>query len=105
MGFDCIGLVLHAYAISDVALPRYRLSDGDWPSIEAALQIWFDRVRIGSATCDDLVVCRLPRCFHFAVLTDSSTIHADLRLGRVAERPLAEAWPAQTRIYRKLRVG
>lgn len=99
IGLDCIGLVLSAYALRRPDLPRYRLSDGDWATIDAFLTKDFVPVAEDKGRCADLMVLRLPRSFHFAVLGERSFIHAEARLKRVLETPLP-APAGDCRLYR-----
>lgn len=99
IGLDCIGLVIEAFQLSPVELPRYRLTDGNWLEVERALDPWFDRSAEVGGT-NDMVVCRLPRCFHFGVLGREHLIHADLTAGRVVARRLPAQLGSETRYYR-----
>jgi hypothetical protein len=96
-----VGLIVLAYGLSSRCLPRYRLSGGCWAEIEDHLRSDFTRIAAGSAACGDLVVERLPRCFHFAVRGAASIIHADLRIRRVVETPVLSLGGEQ-RTYRKI---
>lgn len=103
-GVDCIGLVLCAFDIQALRLPRYRLSDGTWDEIEAVLFDHFTPAGTGLGQASDLLICRLPRCFHFGVLGPASIIHADLRAARVVEAP-GQTLGAVQRRYRRRKQG
>lgn len=98
-GLDCVGLVICAFDLSPVELPRYRLTDGDWDGIERALRPWFDRC-MGNTRPSDVVVFRMPRCFHFGVLGKGHLVHADLTIGRVVARQLPAPLSSDARHYR-----
>lgn len=98
-GLDCIGLVICAFELSPVEHPRYRLTDGNWDDIERALLPWFEQAQ-SKERPSDVVVFRLPRCFHFGVLAPQHLVHADLTIGRVVARPLPAALSANARYYR-----
>lgn len=97
---DCVGLVVLAFDLRDLEIPPYRLSGGSWDQIEGALAGVFRRIKHERPQSGDLLVGRLPRCFHLAVAGPSSIIHADLRVGRVVETP--GLMPIKSaRVYRK----
>jgi len=98
-GLDCIGLVICAFELSPVEQPRYRLTDGDWDGIERALLTWFEPAQ-SEARPGDVVVFRLPRCFHFGVLAPKHFVHADLTIGRVVARQLPAPRSVDARYYR-----
>lgn len=99
LGLDCIGVVLWAYEIAGKTAPRYRLSDGSWPEIEAQVSRWFEPATDG-AVQEALLITQRRRCFHFAVGGPTTFIHADLRIGRIVETPL-HGLEGPTRCYRR----
>ena len=98
IGLDCLGLVICAFQLRNVEVPRYRLTDGDWDRVQRGLAPWF--VQFRERRQGDLVVFRLPRCFHFGVLAERHLVHADLTLGQVVARPLPANLGREARYFR-----
>lgn len=86
-GLDCVGVVLIAFKLNDLVIPPYRLTGGSWEQIESILSSAFDTSGDPEPAAEQLVISRLPRCFHMGVLGTASVVHADLRVGRVVETP------------------
>lgn len=99
LGLDCVGVVLWAFEIVGAEAPRYRLSDGSWPEIEARVSRWFEPAPQG-ATQPTLLITHRRRSFHFAVGGPDTFVHADLRIGRIVETPLC-GLDGPTRCYRR----
>lgn len=101
VGLDCLGVIIRTYLVQERELARYRMSDGSWDEIERELAPWFDAISSQSeAQCCDLVVYRLPRCFHFGVLCGSCLVHADPSAGRVVARPAHVRGGSACRVFR-----
>lgn len=95
-GLDCIGLVAVAVDLPAELMPAGYSMRSVVP--EKALGLTFGgRVeRIGPAEAgegDVLLVRAGLGQHHFLVLLDDGFVHADARLGRVAETPGAVPWP------------
>lgn len=88
IGVDCLGVVTCAFKLPLPDVPRYKNTDGTWQSIEDGLSPWFDPCDGRRATNNDIIVFRLPRSFHFGVVSGAFLIHADLKAGRVVARRL-----------------
>jgi len=98
-GLDCVGLAALAAAAGGVraAVPTgYGLRGGDEAAVAAVLDGAMARVPggRGDGRAGDLVLARPgPGQLHLLVRTADGLVHADLGLGRVAERPGAVPWP------------
>ena len=95
-GLDCVGLAGVAADVPPSILPKgYRLrSEASLALIESD---WGGRaIRIGAseASIGDIVLVEAgPGQHHVVVLVEGGFVHADARLGRVAERPGTVPWP------------
>lgn len=99
MGLDCIGVVAHAFDLTLLEAPRYRLTDGDWCLVERGVAPWFNAVFGRERSNSDLAVFRLARSFHFGVVSGDDLIHADLKIGRVVARRLPARLGRECRFF------
>ena len=104
-GLDCLGLALAVYDLpAGVGRNDYRLRGDHRDELEAAIRIYFRKLRTAAPMAGDLLLM-LPAGdqFHLGILTRHGFVHADARLRRVVETPGVPEWPAEA-IFR-LRPG
>lgn len=99
-GLDCVGLVLLAFELPAGKVATHRPVSGDWAWMERQLSPWFEEVNHRPARCGDLAVFRLPRSFHFGVISVLHLVHVDTALGRVVTRRLPPSLGSCCKIYR-----
>lgn len=99
LGLDCLGVIVCAFDLEIEGVPRYRITEGDWELIERELSVWFSRADERLPASNDVLVFRLPRSFHFGVVSGNHFVHADLGLGRVALRRLPERLGRDCRLF------
>jgi cell wall-associated NlpC family hydrolase len=99
-GLDCIGVVVCAFRLQPPDVPRYQLIDGSWDQIVGELYRWFAAISVNDATAGDLAVFKLPRSFHFGVISGAHLIHADITVGKVVARRLPARLGKECRIFR-----
>lgn len=92
-GLDCIGLVVLAAGIPDALVPR-RYSARSAISVPPELREMARPVPPEDAAAGDALIVRTgPGQHHMLILVPDGFVHADFRLGRVAEVPGAVPWP------------
>lgn len=99
IGLDCLGLVLSAFDLIVVEPPTYRVSDGNWSQVETELAQWFARGARTIPKTNDLAVFKLPRCFHFGVISNGFLVHADIVAGKVVSRKMPTRLSGDCRLY------
>lgn len=99
IGLDCLGLILRAFDLIVIEPPTYRISDGSWDRVESELFRWFVRTNRTNPQTNDLAVFRLPRCFHFGVISDGLLVHADIVAGKIVTRKMPTRLSGDCRIY------
>lgn len=92
-GFDCVGLVAHAWAVE--APTGYAMRGAPRERIERLLS------DLGFAPADPspgavVLIAAGPGQLHLAVWTGAGVIHADAAARRVVERALPLPWPILT---------
>lgn len=93
-GIDCVGLAAFALGLDERRVPQdYSLRGTSTAAVGKVLRACgLEPVAI-AAPGDLALFAPGPAQLHFAVMTGSGLVHADLGLGRVVERPLPAPWP------------
>lgn len=99
IGLDCLGLIIGAFDLSGFETPTYRISDGNWNQVEFELARWFGKTERAIPRTNDLAVFRLPRSFHFGVISGGLLVHADIVAGKVVTRKMPTRLSGDCRIY------
>lgn len=93
-GIDCVGLAAFAFGVEEPKVPRgYALRGTSAAEVGALLKACGMEPVAAAAPGDLALFAPGPAQLHFAVMTGSGLVHADLGLGRVVERPLPAPWP------------
>ena len=99
-GLDCVGVVACALGIETVR-SDYRLRGGSLSELRGELRAAGLEPAPAAAAGDVLVARPAAEQLHLGIWTGSGTVHADARLGRVAERPGRPPWPVLERWRRR----